>query len=71
LSLDHHSTGSEAWIAEAWSSDKTHFGALFVAEADTRSTRNHLWHLRDGVDAPSESLARLLAYGRNGDFKSQ
>lgn len=66
FSLGDRVTGDPAWFARPWTADdRFDFGALFVARADTRSARNHLWHLKESVVAPDD-FAEALAYGRNG-----
>jgi hypothetical protein len=70
FSLNHHRAGAPAWFARAWSAERTEFGALFVAVADTRSARNRLWHLRDGVEAP-DLFAAALARGRSGSIETE
>jgi hypothetical protein len=70
FSLDHATTGVETWFARAWSEADIRFGALFVCEADTRSARNHLWHLRPGLAAGREELTGALNYGRQGKLPS-
>jgi len=69
VTTEHLQTGEPAWFAQAWAAEETRFGALFLAESDTRSARNHLWHLRTGIDAPDE-LADALVYGRAGSLSS-
>lgn len=68
FTTQHHRTGEPAWFARAWMAEETHLGALFLAQSDTRSVRNHLWHLREGIDAP-EGFAGALAYGRSGSLR--
>jgi hypothetical protein len=65
FALDHHVTGDPAWFARTWTAERIDLGALFVATADTRSARNHLWHLRHDVPAPTD-FAAALAHGRTG-----
>lgn len=68
LSLDHAATGTEFWIAKVRETGGLKPGALFVCEADTRSTRNHLWHLRRGKAAQNDRLTDAFGYGRKGLF---
>jgi hypothetical protein len=68
FSLDDITTGVASWFARPWVAKDVRLGALFVAEADTRSARNHLWHLRKGIVGPDEPLTAALAYGRSGTF---
>lgn len=68
FSLNHHVTGAPAWFARPHTKDRFDFGALFITTADTRSARNHLWHLREGVSAP-DIFAEALGYGRTGQIK--
>jgi hypothetical protein len=68
FSMDHHQTGAPAWFARAHAAERTDFGALFVASSDTRSARNHLWHLRPGIEGPDEPLTAALAHGRAGEY---
>ena len=70
FSLDHCATGEETWFARVWSDEEVRLGAFFVAESDTRSARNHLWHLRKGLNGPNERLTEALAYGRTGEFRA-
>jgi hypothetical protein len=71
FSLAHHYSNEPAWFARPWvADDKYDLGALFVPVAETRSARNHLWHLRDGVVAP-DGFAEALAYGRSGKIERQ
>ncbi|MEP7240790.1 MAG: hypothetical protein ABI697_07900 [Devosia sp.] len=68
FSLDHHVTSEPAWFARPWTKDdRFDLGALFVATADTRSARNHLWHLRGGI-VPPDGFAEALEYGRAGQI---
>jgi hypothetical protein len=64
--LNQHETGAPTWFAHAWSKEEERFGALFVAESDTRSARNHLWHLRDGIEGPDATTTVTLMRGRSG-----
>jgi hypothetical protein len=64
--LNHHVTGETGWFAHAWSKEEERLGALFVAEADTKSARNHLWRLREGVEGPDTAIATALMGGRSG-----
>lgn len=69
FSFDHHQTGAPAWFARPWTADdRFDFGALFIPVAQTRSARNHIWHLRDGVVVP-DGFAEALAYGRSGKIE--
>ncbi len=71
FALDHITTGVASWFAHPSAAEDVRLGALFVAEADTRSARNKLWHLRKGIVGPDETLTAALAYGRTGKFVSQ
>jgi hypothetical protein len=68
--LDHIETGVPSWLVRIRTFDKGTVGALFVAASDTRSARNHLWHLREGVVSP-DGFAEALAYGRSGKIERQ
>jgi len=50
FSLNHHHTGNVTWFADAQVDTGMRLGAKFVCETDTRSARNHVWHLHQGVD---------------------
>jgi hypothetical protein len=67
--LGHHTTGVPTWLAHVWSKAEDRVGAIFVVEADTRSARNGLWHLRDGVEGPNSALTAALTYGRRGTLE--
>lgn len=69
--LNHHMTGEPTWFAHAWSTEEERFGALFVAEADTKSARNHLWHLRPEIEGPDAAMTAALTYGRSGTLEQQ
>ena len=71
FALDHITTGVTSWFARPWAAEDVRLGALFIAEADTRSARNNLWHLRKGIVGPDEPLTAALAYGRTGKFVSR
>lgn len=64
FSLNHWTTGVPAWFAQLWTEGDVRFGALFVAEAETRSARNHLWHLAEGIEASTSQFTEALNYGR-------
>jgi hypothetical protein len=69
FSLNNHVTSEPAWFARPWTAgDRFDLGALFIATADTRSARNHLWHLREGITAP-DGFAEAASYGRAGQIK--
>jgi hypothetical protein len=68
LSLDNVVTGTEFWLAQLPETDHVRLGAFFVSEEDTRSARNHLWHIRGGVIAPTDGLTAALKRGRTGAF---
>ena len=59
-------TGEVAWFARPWTAEDNRLGALFVAERDARSARNHLWHLRAGIDGPDAAVTTALNRGRHG-----
>ena len=68
FSLTGAQSGTTAWLARIRTVGKVRLGALFVAEVDTRSARNHLWHLTAGKCAVTAELTAALSYGSRGRF---
>jgi hypothetical protein len=59
-------TGVPVWFGAVTGQPALRLGVLLIAEANTRTARTGLWHLRAGVTVPSPAWTACLDYGRSG-----